>query len=140
MVRISDIELIKMLKKNSRASFVKIAKKLGVSEGCVRKRVKKLEENGIIKGYTIIVNPKKLGYQINSIVGVDTLPERLISIINKLKNMDEILSLYTSGGDHMIMMECWFKNQDEFYKFVKKVEKIPGVTKVCPATIIDKVK
>jgi len=140
MVRISDIELVKLLKKNARMSFVEIAKKLNVTEGAVRKRIKKLEEENVIKGYTIIVDPKKLGYEIDSLIGIDTLPEKLISVVNKLKEMDEVLSLYISGGDHMIIIECWFKTHNDLDSFVKNVEKIDGVTKVCPATIINKVK
>lgn len=140
MVRISDIELLKLLRENSRMSFVEMAKKLGVTEGAVRKRIKKLEKDRVIKGYTIVVDPKKLGYEIDSFIGLDTLPEKLISVVNQIKEMNEVLSLYISGGDHMILMECWFKSHEELNRFVRKIEKIVGVTRVCPATIINKVK
>ncbi len=140
MVRISNIELLKLLRKNARMSFVDIAEKLGVTEAAVRKKVRKLESEGIIKGYTIFADPKKLGYEIDALIGLDTLPEKLMSIIRKLQKMDEVLSLYASSGDHMIMMECWFKNHGELDKFIQKLEKMPGVTKVCPATLLEKIK
>ena len=56
MVRISNLELLRILKENSRIPFVKIAKIFGVSETAVRKRIRKLEKEGIIKKYTIEVN------------------------------------------------------------------------------------
>lgn len=129
-----------MLRENSRTPFLKIAKILGVSETAVRKRVKKLEESGIIKKYTIEVDPKKIGFEINALIGIDTKPEYYISTLEKLKEMKEVISLYSSSGDHMILIECWFKNSKELTEFVKALEMIKGVTKICPAIIIEKIK
>jgi len=55
VVRISDLEIIRILRENARIPFVKIAEDLGVSEIAIRKRVKKLEKDGIIRRYTIEV-------------------------------------------------------------------------------------
>jgi len=51
MVRISNFELLKILMESSRTPFLRIASALGVSETAVRKRIKKLERNGVIKKY-----------------------------------------------------------------------------------------
>lgn len=140
MVRISNKKLLELMLKNARMSFVEMAKKLGVTEAAVRKRVRKLEENGSIRGYTIIVDPKSIGYSIDALIGIDTTPEKLLAVIRKLKRRSDVLSLYTSSGDHMIMIECWFKTHDELDKFVKMLEGMDGVTRVCPATILEKLK
>ncbi len=140
MVRISNNKIVEILQKNSRTPFVKIAKELGVSETAIRKKVKKLEEDGIIKKYTIEADPKKLGFQVQALIGLDTLPEKFIQAIEKLKKMKEILHLYSSSGDHMILMECWFKNSQELTSFIKKLDAIEGVTKICPAIILEKIK
>jgi len=140
MVRISDFEILRILRENSRTPFVKIAKFLGVSETAVRKRVKKLEREGVIRKYTIEVDPKKLGFEVNALIGIDTKPEYYISTIEKLKEMKEVISLYSSSGDHMILIECWFKNSKDLMKFVKNLERIEGVTKICPAIILEKIK
>ena len=140
MVRISDLELIRILMKNARTPYVKIAKMLEVSETAVRKRVKKLEEMGVIRKYTIEVDPKKIGFEIRALIGIDTKPERFISTLEKLKVMEEVISLYSASGDHMILVECWLKNSKELTSFVKKLETMEGVTRVCPAIILEKVK
>ena len=139
MVRISNLELLRILKENSRIPFVKIAKIFGVSETAVRKRIRKLEKEGIIKKYTIEVNLKKIGLEM-ALIGIDTKPEYYISTIEKLKEMDEVVNLYASSGDHMIMIECWFKSSEKLRKFIKTLESMEGVTRVCPAIILEKIK
>ena len=140
MVRFSDFELIKLLMKNSRTPYVKLGELLGVSETAIRKRVRKLEEEGVIKRYTIEVDPKKLGFKVNALIGLDTVPERFIAVIEELKAMEEVLGLYSASGDHMILLECWFKDSDELARFVKRLESIHGVSRICPAIILEKLK
>ena len=71
---------------------------------------------------------------------MDTKPESFIPVLEKLKKIEEIASLYSSSGDHMILMECWFKNSEELANFVKFLESMEGVTRVCPAIILEKIK
>ncbi|RLF99561.1 MAG: transcriptional regulator, partial [Thaumarchaeota archaeon] len=135
-----DFELIKLLMKNSRTPYVKLGELLGVSETAIRKRIRKLEEDGVIRRYTIEVDPKKLGFKVNALIGLDTVSERFIAVIEELKAMEEVLGLYSASGDHMILLECWFKDSDELARFVKRLESIRGVTRVCPAIILEKLK
>ncbi len=140
MVRISDEKLLMELMKNSKIPFTKLAKRFKVTEAAVRKRVKKLEENGIIQGYTIKVNLRKLGYKIHAIIGVDTRPEDMMKVLNKLKKDKRIISLYSSSGDHMIMLETWLGNSDELAEFIGRLERTRGVTRVCPAIMLERIK
>ena len=138
--KISDLDILKELRKNARVSYRELAKKFGVSDTAIRKRIKKLEQMGIIKKYTIEIDPKLLGYGVITIIGIDTKPEHYVSILEKLKTIDEVISLYSTSGDHMILIESWFKTYDEFTKFIKMLEQMEGVTRVCPAIIIEKIK
>ncbi len=140
MVRISNLDVLKVLMKNSKTPFLEMARMLGVSETAIRKRIRKMEEDGVIRGYTIDVDPKKIGFEINALIGLDTEPEVYLQTIEKLKKMEEIKSLYSSSGDHMIMMEIWFKNTEELSKFVDFLNSMDGVKKVCPAIIMEKIK
>jgi len=140
MVRVSDIEIIRMLMENARIPYVRMAEKLGVSEAAVRKRIRKLEREGVIKKYTVEVDPKKLGFEVVALIGVDAKPESFITVLEALKGMEEVVSLYSSSGDHMMLVEVWFRNSEELTRFVKKLESLEGVTRVCPAIILEKVK
>jgi Lrp/AsnC family transcriptional regulator for asnA, asnC and gidA len=117
-----------------------MARHFGVTETAVRKRVKNLETIGVIKKYTIDVDPKKIGFDFDTLIGIDAMPEKYIRVMEKLKPMQEVMRLCSSSGDHMLMIECWFQNSREFTKFIKMLEKMDGVTKVCPAIINEKMK
>lgn len=73
-------------------------------------------------------------------LGLDTKPENYIQTLEKLKEMEEVVSLYTSTGDHMLLIECWLKDSEELTKLVKKLGAIEGVTKICPAILLEKIK
>ena len=121
-------------------SFVEIAKKLGVSETAVRKKLQKLEELGVIRRYTVEVDPRKLGFNIIALIGLDTAPESYIRVIDVLRKDDRIVKMYSSSGDHMILIEVWFRDSEEMSEFVKKLNDMEGVTRVCPAILIERLK
>ncbi len=131
-----DFQIINMLEKNARVAFTAIAKALNVSESTVRKRVGELEKEGIIKGYCVVLDPKKLGFNTVALVGLDTAPDKFLEVAKKIAEFDEIKSLSTSTGDHMIMAEIWIKDNRTLTDFIEeKVSKMDGVTRVCPAII-----
>jgi len=141
MGRISNLNLVKELMKDGRKPYWKIAEKLDVTtESAVRKRVKKLVNDGTIRKFTIEVNPMKLGFQVQALIGIDVDGENYGSIVERLKDLDEILSLSISTGDHAIMMECWFKNSEELADFEKMLLRIDGITRICPTIINEKIK
>ncbi len=136
-----DRMIIDMLTRDARTPFTEIAKKLGISETAVRKRVKALEEEGVIEQYTIKVNPAKLGYTLVSLTGVDTRPEMIFKVAEELKKFDFVRELYLTSGDHMIMTEIWAKDGQDLSDILsKKIGKLEGVTKVCPAIILERLK
>ncbi len=136
-----DRIIIDMLTKDARTPFTEIAKVLGISETAVRKRVKALEEAGVIKQYTAVVDPSRLGYNLVSLTGVDTLPEKIFDVASKLKEFDFVRKVYLTSGDHMIMAEVWAKDGEDLSDIISnKIGRIDGVTKVCPAIILEKLK
>lgn len=140
MVRISNKDLLKLLQKNARTKGVALAKELNVTETAIRKRIKKLESEGIITGYTVDINPKKAGYETQVLIGIDTTPESFMKIKEYLINLDFVINAWTSTGDHMLMAECWFKTKEDHDNFIKELEAKPEITKTCPALILNKIK
>ena len=136
-----DQKIIQMLEQNSRRSLKDISKKLKLSESAVRKRVAALQNKGVIKKFTIQVDPAKLGANSVSIVGVDVEPTKLLEVAQKLCEIKEIRSVATSTGDHMIMTEIWAKDGRELTKIVsEKIGAMDGIKKICPAMILEKFK
>jgi len=131
-----DEKIIELLMDNSRISFTTIAEELGISETAVRKRMKKLEESGIIKAYTLLVDPFLIGYDGVALVGIDTAPHKLLEVFEKIKHIKEVRYAALSSGDHMIVFEVWCKTKKELKSLLKNIERIDGITRVCPAILL----
>jgi len=141
MVDKKDLKIIEILQKNSRISCMEIARKLRVSESTIRKRVKSLEEKGVIKNYTVLIDPSKIGYESTAIIGFDVEPSKLLEVAQRVTELEEVKSVATSTGDHMIMTEVWAKNGKELSRIIsKKIGNIRGVKRICPAIILEKLK
>lgn len=132
-----DMKILKILAKNARIPYSEIAKMIELSDVAVIKRVKRLEQSGIIKGYTLIIDPKKLGFNSISITGIDVEPEHLFDVINKLRSMDNVKYIALTTGDHSIIITVWARNGEEMAMIHDRISKIPGVKRVCPAIILD---
>ncbi|HID39145.1 MAG TPA: Lrp/AsnC family transcriptional regulator, partial [Calditrichaeota bacterium] len=95
-----DMKIIDMLQKNARTPYTQIAKEVGLSEGAIRKRVDALEKNGIIRKYVAVIDPRKVGYNSITILGLDTEPTKLLSVANKVAKIKGARNVYISTGDH----------------------------------------
>ncbi|HDN62478.1 transcriptional regulator [Candidatus Bathyarchaeota archaeon] len=136
-----DLRILKMLQEDGRRPFTEIAENLGLSESAVRKRVQALQRKGVIKKFTVEVDPAKLGINTVAIVGVDVDPTKLLEVAQKLCEVKEVRSVATSTGDHMIMTEIWAKDGRELTRIIsEKIGKFEGVKKICPAIILEKLK
>ncbi len=140
MVRFSNFELLEALRANSRIPYVALADMFGVSETAVRKRIRKLEEQGVIRGYTIDTDYRKIGLGVHALIGIDSTPQHYISLIDALKKLPDAHSLFTSTGDHMLMLECRLEDSASLSRLVKSIQRMRGVTKVCPAIILERLK
>lgn len=136
-----DHKILKFLQEDGRLTFTEMAQKLRLSESTIRKRVQALQERGVIKRFTVEVDPAKIGLNTVAIVGIDVDPPKLLEVAQKLCEFKEIRSVATSTGDHMIMTEIWTKDGRELRRLIsEKIGPIEGVKKICPAIILEKLK
>jgi Lrp/AsnC family transcriptional regulator for asnA, asnC and gidA len=136
-----DLKILKLLEEDGRLAFLDIAKKLRLSESTIRKRVQALKENGVIKRFTVEIDPAKIGLNTVAIVGIDVDPPKLLEVAQKLCDFKEIRCVATSTGDHMIMTEIWTKDGRELTRLIsEKIGPIEGVKKICPAIILERLK
>ena len=119
-----DTKILDMLETDGRKSFTQIAKKLGLSEATIRKRVFAMQKKKVIMGFTVKVNPTKL-----------------LTVAQNLCTLKETKCVATASGDHMVMLEIWTQNARELTKLLtENIEKMEGVKRVCPALILEKLK
>lgn len=140
MIDEKDRKILEILRNNARISYSEIARILNISDVAVIKRIRKLEQLGVIKKYTVVVNPEKLGYSSISITGIDVEPEYIFKIISILKEKDYVKYLALTSGDHSIIAIIWAVNSDELAKIHEELMKLPGIKRVCPAVILEVIK
>jgi len=143
MVNIDEIDekILKILKSNARTSLTKIAKDVGLSVMGVKNRISRLEEAGVIKGYSADINYAKLGYNIIALVGVKTEPKKRMNVIRELKRREEIIEMYEVTGTYDIIAKVAIKNMEELREFLAiTMAEIPGVTETHTMIIINEHK
>jgi len=136
----TDLKIINILKKNARTPVLKMSSILGISDVAIKKRIKKMEDMGIIRGYTIKIDYPKLGYKGLAIVGLDVESSDLLEVARKLVEKENVKYVAISTGDHMIIATVIAKDNEELAAFIDELGKMKGVIKVCPAIVLEVLK
>ncbi|MHA1579074.1 MAG: Lrp/AsnC family transcriptional regulator [Candidatus Freyarchaeota archaeon] len=136
----TDKKLISILMENSRKSFKDIAKELGTSVITVRKRVQKLVDEGIIKKFTITLNPELFGNRITSFVTVHPAAHRLSEIIDRVAELEEVEEAHLMTGGCGLNMKVHVNGLMELNDFIEKVRGIQGVISIENCIVLRKVK
>ncbi|RLG77290.1 MAG: transcriptional regulator [Thermoprotei archaeon] len=135
-----DMQIIDMLLENARTPLTVIARRLGISDVAVKKRIKRLEETKVIRKFTIIVDPTKLGFKGFAYLGIDVEPAQLFNIVKYLSSKNYVKTLAITLGEHSLMAEIWARDSEELENIMKDLESKPGVKRICPAIVVELVK
>jgi Lrp/AsnC family transcriptional regulator of lysine biosynthesis len=115
-----DLEILKILKRDARTKYVKVAKLVGLTEGAVRRRIKKLVKQGIIKGFTV-----ETMAEFEGIVLVETSPSGTKEVI---KNIGKIASrVFEVSGDYDIAALIQAYTMDDLNRKIDGIRKLVGV-------------
>ncbi|MFB6155129.1 MAG: HTH-type transcriptional regulator LrpA1 [Haloferacaceae archaeon] len=137
----TESRILAVLEEDAQASYSDIAERAGVSKPTVRKYIQKLEDEGVIVGYSADVNPKKLSSQSIAWVGIDVESEQYVGATRALKALDAVESLYTSSGDHMLMAEVRERDGDALGDVISDdILSIDGVTAAHPSFLQERLK
>ncbi len=94
-----DRKLIVALNDNSRVSNAELARMVGLSAPSVGERIKRLEEAGVIEGYTALVNPNALGLPISVWLRIRPIPGELHRVAKILSDLPEVVECDRITGD-----------------------------------------
>jgi DNA-binding Lrp family transcriptional regulator len=129
-----DKAILRALQSNARATIKEIADKVHLSTTPVYERIKKLEEAGIIKQYTTIVNARMLQKNLMVICYV-SLKEHSknagTKFIKHIQSLPEVLECYNISGEFDFMLKVVAGNMDEYYHFhVNKLSQSENIANV----------
>ena len=135
-----DRKILKELLKNSRQSFREIARKLDVAVGTVLSRVKNLEKEGIIKGYSILIDHEKLGYGLTAIIEVTVAKGKLLEVDEEIAKKPNVCAVYDTTGLTDAMIIAKFKTREELSKFTKSLLSNPYVERTNTHLVLTTIK
>jgi DNA-binding Lrp family transcriptional regulator len=115
-----DLKILAELQINSRQSCRNIAKKLKTTSVTVAKRIRALEKQGIIRGYSVDIDYSKLGYKTMAMIEVCVIGNGIEKIENDLKNHPNILNILEVTGQSDLILICRFDDTEKLGKFVKE--------------------
>ena len=135
-----DLEIIKLLEENARTPLTRIAEKIGMSDVAVRKRLKRLEEEGIIKAYRLRLDHAKLGYRARALIGFNVEAGRLLEVVRELSENPNVKFLAITSGDSMVIADYWAKDNTELEKFVSELRSKYNIKDIKPSLVLEVVK
>jgi len=124
-----DLELIAILQKDGRTPFTEIAKQLNISEGTVRNRLVRLQEQEILQVIGM-VDPYNLGFDAPAMIGISVEPPKLESAAEIIASFEEVSYLVMVSGEFDLIVEVMCRNRESLAKFLnQKLRQVPGVTR-----------
>lgn len=116
-----ELKIIRALNQNSRKSFREIAKEIGTSAPVVINKVKRLEEEGAIKGYIPVLDPEYFGFTLMAVVALRISHGKLIEAQEKIAEDPRVLAIYDVTGDWDSIVIAHFKGREDLNKFIKTI-------------------
>jgi DNA-binding Lrp family transcriptional regulator len=135
-----DKDILQVLARNARSSARQIAEKTGLAPVTVINRMKNMSKAGIIKGFTVHVDPEKLGYTICVLIDVRVSKGKLLDVEKKIAADSHVMAVYDVTGDFDATILARFHNRNELDSFVKRVQKIDHVERTYTKLVLNTIK
>jgi DNA-binding Lrp family transcriptional regulator len=135
-----DYKILRELLIDSRQSYREIAKKVGVSVGTALLRVKRMEKDGIIKGYSAMLDYEKIGYELTVIIEVSVSKGRLIEMEKDIAKLPITCAVYDVTGLTDAIIIAKFQTRETLSNFTKKILAMPYVERTNTHIVLTTVK
>ncbi len=122
-----DMKIIRALQADARKPIVQIANETGANEATVRRRIDKLQKDGIIERFTVVLNYHKLGRVIKAFIGIRVEPAKIKAIAEHLTKHPDTHVVYRTSGDTDIVTEVILEKMEDLNSFLEEELKLEGI-------------
>ncbi|MHA1583013.1 MAG: Lrp/AsnC family transcriptional regulator [Candidatus Baldrarchaeia archaeon] len=131
MVKIDKIDrkIIELLKRDGRMSYRKIAEEIGRTEVTVRRRVRKLIKEGVIKRFTVVIDPVKIGKSVQAFISVPIDVKETSKLVEKLRDMEEVSEAYFLAGRTILLLKINVEDLGALSRFLEEKLEVLGETR-----------
>lgn len=133
----TDKKILAALLSKGRSTFAELAAQVGLTAPTVHDRVKKLERSGIIEGYTAIINPASLGYDITAMVSITTAASvTSVDYERRLSEISEIQKCYSVAGEETYIALVLTRTPKTLEAVLQRIKSIPGTLTTKAAVVL----
>jgi Lrp/AsnC family transcriptional regulator for asnA, asnC and gidA len=132
-----DLALLRELQMDGRVSYSKLSKKTGIPNSTIHDKVKRLISNGVIKGYTIIIDKEKVGLDNVAIIGVETGAKQFRDVAKNLCEIREIVEVYGTTAEFDLMVKVRASSRDELSNVLNQMRSVDGVDDIYVSSILE---
>ena len=127
----TDKKILKYLNRDARMKVVDIANFIGVTSAAIHQRIAKIKKKGLIKGFTIKLDEKKMGYATCAFVGVFMdKNSHYRQVIDELKLIPEVVETHYTTGQYALFLKVYAKDNDHLMTVLNgRIQEIKGVTR-----------
>jgi len=136
----TDVKILKTLVSDARLSSRQISKKSGVSIGTVLTRMRKMEKEGVLRGYSAVVDHEKLGYQLTALIEITVSKGRLLEMENEIARMPNVCCVYDVTGLTDAFVVAKFKSREDLSAFAKRLLALPYVERSNTHVVLTTIK
>lgn len=123
----TDRQLLALLRDNARMSVTELAQKLRVSRATVQNRIDKLEQSGVIIGYTVRLKPEAEEHRIRAWMGIAVEGNRAPAVLQALRGEPNVYALHSTNGRWDIVTELRADTLEQFDRVLGRIRLIPGI-------------
>jgi len=135
-----DRQIVRALQKDGRMSNVEIARRIGISEATVRKRLDRLISDSVIR-ITAVPDAAKVGLPTITFLALDVDLSQLDHVADQLARLPEVRAIHYTSGDSDLIMEAWFPSSDDLLHFLtRQIGSIPGVRRTATLHVLRTIK
>lgn len=135
-----DRQIVALLQRDGRTSNSKIARRVGVTEGTVRRRIEQLVRDKVIR-IAAVANPFKIGLSTVALISIDADLPKMQEVAMALVAMKEVRYVGYATGAHDIIIEAIFPNNAALLQFVSdRLSRIPGIVRTETSIQLDVLK
>lgn len=136
-----DEILIEELIKDGRASYVDLAKKVGLSRVAVKDRIQQLMDHDVIENFTVAINSEKFGKKVSAFFEVDVEPQQLENVAQNLADNLSVASIYQMTGPSTLHMHVLVEDFQKLEDFINnELYSVSGITRVESHVILKRFK
>ncbi|MGH9920039.1 MAG: Lrp/AsnC family transcriptional regulator [Nitrososphaerales archaeon] len=136
-----DVRLLAAMRKDARRPFLALSKDLGVSDATIHKRIRVLENAGIIKGYTARLDAEQLGYRITAFIELRIKPGSAESVGQKLAKFPNVLEVFELHSHCDILLKVQVKDLHELRdELINRISSIPEIVSKETNVVLNTVK